>query len=183
MASLLIGSHLSKFVFYLEWTYLIIQDNQTLENEYRIHSFRGTFTFLLIFGKLLWCRYYTTRLWIGTPPQRFALIVDTGSTVTYVPCSTCEQCGKHQVGTFLIILFCFNFLYVNFDQELWDIRILSYIYFLTDSSSIRHNHGWHLVFYSFMLLQKLGEFNVVGKMCKFMNCVLYGSLFMFMRER
>ncbi|KVH92463.1 Aspartic peptidase [Cynara cardunculus var. scolymus] len=40
--------------------------------------------------------YYTTRLWIGSPPQRFALIVDTGSTVTYVPCSTCEQCGKHQ---------------------------------------------------------------------------------------
>ncbi|XP_059302491.1 aspartic proteinase 36-like [Lycium ferocissimum] len=40
--------------------------------------------------------YYTTRLLIGTPPQRFALIVDTGSTVTYVPCSTCEQCGNHQ---------------------------------------------------------------------------------------
>ncbi|XP_076950943.1 aspartic proteinase 36-like isoform X1 [Bidens hawaiensis] len=40
--------------------------------------------------------YYTTRLWIGSPPQRFALIVDTGSTVTYVPCSTCQQCGKHQ---------------------------------------------------------------------------------------
>ncbi|KAL2514785.1 Eukaryotic aspartyl protease family protein [Forsythia ovata] len=40
--------------------------------------------------------YYTTRLWIGTPPQRFALIVDTGSTVTYVPCATCEKCGKHQ---------------------------------------------------------------------------------------
>ncbi|CAI9282851.1 unnamed protein product [Lactuca saligna] len=40
--------------------------------------------------------YYTTRLWIGSPPQRFALIVDTGSTVTYVPCATCEQCGKHQ---------------------------------------------------------------------------------------
>ncbi|CAH9073613.1 unnamed protein product [Cuscuta epithymum] len=40
--------------------------------------------------------YYTTRLLIGTPPQKFALIVDTGSTVTYVPCSTCEQCGHHQ---------------------------------------------------------------------------------------
>ncbi|KAM0062822.1 putative nepenthesin [Helianthus debilis subsp. tardiflorus] len=40
--------------------------------------------------------YYTTRLWIGSPPQRFALIVDTGSTVTYVPCSTCQHCGKHQ---------------------------------------------------------------------------------------
>lgn len=24
------------------------------------------------------------------------MIVDTGSTVTYVPCSTCKQCGKHQ---------------------------------------------------------------------------------------
>ncbi|ESW27860.1 hypothetical protein PHAVU_003G238400 [Phaseolus vulgaris] len=40
--------------------------------------------------------YYTTRLWIGTPAQMFALIVDTGSTVTYVPCSSCEQCGRHQ---------------------------------------------------------------------------------------
>ncbi|KAI3922365.1 hypothetical protein MKX01_006054 [Papaver californicum] len=40
--------------------------------------------------------YYTTHLFIGTPPQEFALIVDSGSTVTYVPCSTCEQCGKHQ---------------------------------------------------------------------------------------
>ncbi|OAY51000.1 aspartic proteinase 36 [Manihot esculenta] len=40
--------------------------------------------------------YYTTRIYVGTPPQEFALIVDTGSTVTYVPCSTCEQCGMHQ---------------------------------------------------------------------------------------
>ncbi|KAK1359913.1 Aspartic proteinase-like protein 2 [Heracleum sosnowskyi] len=40
--------------------------------------------------------YYTTRLMIGTPPQKFALIVDTGSSVTYVPCASCEQCGNHQ---------------------------------------------------------------------------------------
>ncbi|XP_004292749.1 PREDICTED: aspartic proteinase-like protein 2 isoform X1 [Fragaria vesca subsp. vesca] len=40
--------------------------------------------------------YYTTRLWIGTPSQMFALIVDTGSTVTYVPCFDCQECGKHQ---------------------------------------------------------------------------------------
>lgn len=65
---------------------------------------------LSILANLRGCRYYTTRLWIGTPPQRFALIVDTGSTVTYVPCSTCEQCGNHQVSSLL------NFListYVN----------------------------------------------------------------------
>ncbi|KAE8665951.1 RING/U-box superfamily protein with ARM repeat domain isoform 1 [Hibiscus syriacus] len=51
--------------------------------------------------------YYTTRLWIGTPPQQFALIVDTGSTVTYVPCATCELCGSHQpylvVASFLLL--------------------------------------------------------------------------------
>ncbi|PON54240.1 Aspartic peptidase [Parasponia andersonii] len=49
-----------------------------------------------LYDDLLSNGYYTTRLWIGTPPQEFALIVDTGSTVTYVPCSDCEQCGKHQ---------------------------------------------------------------------------------------
>lgn len=49
-----------------------------------------------LYDDLLSNGYYTTRLWIGTPPQEFALIVDTGSTVTYVPCSTCEQCGNHQ---------------------------------------------------------------------------------------
>ncbi|XP_038715791.1 aspartic proteinase 39 isoform X1 [Tripterygium wilfordii] len=49
-----------------------------------------------LYDDLLTNGYYTTRLWIGNPPQEFALIVDTGSTVTYVPCSGCEQCGKHQ---------------------------------------------------------------------------------------
>ncbi|XP_010271625.1 PREDICTED: aspartic proteinase PCS1-like isoform X2 [Nelumbo nucifera] len=49
-----------------------------------------------LYDDLLLNGYYTTRLWIGTPPQEFALIVDSGSTVTYVPCSTCQQCGKHQ---------------------------------------------------------------------------------------
>uniref|UniRef100_A0A1J3JDG9 Aspartic proteinase-like protein 2 n=1 Tax=Noccaea caerulescens TaxID=107243 RepID=A0A1J3JDG9_NOCCA len=49
-----------------------------------------------LYDDLLANGYYTTRLYIGTPPQEFALIVDTGSTVTYVPCSTCKQCGKHQ---------------------------------------------------------------------------------------
>nr|KJB14596.1 hypothetical protein B456_002G132900 [Gossypium raimondii]KJB14597.1 hypothetical protein B456_002G132900 [Gossypium raimondii] len=49
-----------------------------------------------LYDDLLSNGYYTTRLWIGTPPQEFALIVDTGSTVTYVPCSSCAHCGKHQ---------------------------------------------------------------------------------------
>ncbi|KAL3702021.1 hypothetical protein R1sor_020043 [Riccia sorocarpa] len=44
--------------------------------------------------------YYTSSLFIGTPAHEFALIVDTGSTVTYVPCSTCEHCGSHQDPSF-----------------------------------------------------------------------------------
>ena len=45
-------------------------------------------------------RYFYARLYLGTPPQKFALIVDTGSTITYVPCSSCGAgCGQnHQVG-------------------------------------------------------------------------------------
>ncbi|KAG0460394.1 hypothetical protein HPP92_020289 [Vanilla planifolia] len=49
-----------------------------------------------LYDDLLTNGYYTTRLLIGTPSQQFALIVDSGSTATYVPCSTCEQCGNHQ---------------------------------------------------------------------------------------
>ncbi|PKI45915.1 hypothetical protein CRG98_033714 [Punica granatum] len=49
-----------------------------------------------LYDDLLSNGYYTTRLYIGTPPQEFALIVDTGSTVMYVPCSNCKQCGEHQ---------------------------------------------------------------------------------------
>lgn len=59
------------------------------------------------------CRYYTTRLSIGTPPQEFALIVDTGSTVTYVPCSNCHKCGKHQVW-FLSCFVCFLPFFFHF---------------------------------------------------------------------
>ncbi|GMH17964.1 hypothetical protein Nepgr_019805 [Nepenthes gracilis] len=49
-----------------------------------------------LYDDLLLHGYYTARLFIGTPSQEFALIVDTGSTVTYVPCSSCRKCGRHQ---------------------------------------------------------------------------------------
>ncbi|XP_027360669.1 probable aspartic protease At2g35615 [Abrus precatorius] len=62
----------------------------------RSHSKRHPNARMRLYDDLLRNGYYTTRLWIGTPPQRFALIVDTGSTVTYVPCSTCQHCGRHQ---------------------------------------------------------------------------------------
>ncbi|KAL7480759.1 hypothetical protein ACHAW6_006416 [Cyclotella cf. meneghiniana] len=32
-------------------------------------------------------------LWVGTPPQRQTVIIDTGSSVTAFPCTGCESCG------------------------------------------------------------------------------------------
>lgn len=41
-------------------------------------------------------RYFYAALTLGTPPAVFAVIVDTGSTITYVPCSSCGgACGPH----------------------------------------------------------------------------------------
>lgn len=46
--------------------------------------------------------YFYATLYLGTPAKKFAVIVDTGSTMTYVPCSTCGSgCGpNHQDAAF-----------------------------------------------------------------------------------
>lgn len=42
------------------------------------------------------CRYFYATLHLGTPARQFAVIVDTGSTITYVPCASCgRNCGPH----------------------------------------------------------------------------------------
>ena len=38
-------------------------------------------------------------LWVGTPPQRQTVIVDTGSGVTAFPCSLCHDCGDEKYHT------------------------------------------------------------------------------------
>jgi hypothetical protein len=43
------------------------------------------------------CRYFYAQLGLGTPPHNFSTIIDTGSTVTYVPCANCAHCGVHMV--------------------------------------------------------------------------------------
>ena len=41
-------------------------------------------------------RYFYATLQLGTPAKSFEVIVDTGSTITYVPCAQCgDQCGSH----------------------------------------------------------------------------------------
>ena len=44
------------------------------------------------------CRYFYATLNIGTPPQPYSTIIDTGSTITYLPCSNCRHCGDHTVS-------------------------------------------------------------------------------------
>ncbi len=46
--------------------------------------------------RTLLCRYFYATLHLGTPARQFAVIVDTGSTITYVPCASCgRNCGPH----------------------------------------------------------------------------------------
>ncbi len=49
-------------------------------------------------GALHTLGYYSTDVCLGSPGRRFDLIVDTGSSITAVPCSTCRQCGAHRCG-------------------------------------------------------------------------------------
>ena len=46
-------------------------------------------------GDLMSRGYYAITVMVGTPPQRFSLIVDTGSSITALPCAECESCGAH----------------------------------------------------------------------------------------
>jgi hypothetical protein len=43
-------------------------------------------------------KYYFTVLYIGSPPQRQSVIIDTGSNYLAFPCSKCKpgQCGSHE---------------------------------------------------------------------------------------
>lgn len=43
--------------------------------------------------------YFYATLYLGTPAKKFAVIVDTGSTMTYVPCSNCGSgCGPNHAA-------------------------------------------------------------------------------------
>ena len=44
-------------------------------------------------------RYFYASIQLGSPPKLFAVIADTGSTITYVPCTSCgAACGTHHRG-------------------------------------------------------------------------------------
>ena len=46
-------------------------------------------------GDLMAHGYFSAEVSVGSPPQRFSLIVDTGSSITALPCAECARCGDH----------------------------------------------------------------------------------------
>lgn len=48
-----------------------------------------------IMGAVREVGYFYTELFLGTPARNFSVIIDTGSTITYIPCKGCAHCGKH----------------------------------------------------------------------------------------
>lgn len=52
--------------------------------------------FIIFICVLFWdiIRRHTGTVWVGTPPQRKTVIVDTGSHYTAFPCTGCTKCGE-----------------------------------------------------------------------------------------
>jgi len=49
-----------------------------------------------IHGNTSHLRYYYLDLYVGTPPQKQSLLIDTGSYFTGFPCKQlCKNCGAH----------------------------------------------------------------------------------------
>ncbi|OMJ77407.1 hypothetical protein SteCoe_23008 [Stentor coeruleus] len=48
-----------------------------------------------IFGNTEDLGYYYVDIWVGTPPMKQTVIIDTGSRLTAFPCIGCTDCGHH----------------------------------------------------------------------------------------
>lgn len=46
-----------------------------------------------VFGDFKDLAYYYADVFVGTPPQKFTVIADTGSALMAVPCAECSDCG------------------------------------------------------------------------------------------
>jgi hypothetical protein len=50
-------------------------------------------------GHLTTTGYFSTNICLGTPARMYELVVDTGSSITSVPCRQCAECGPHRCGS------------------------------------------------------------------------------------
>lgn len=77
----------------------------------KIRKLGGENEFTKIYGNSSSLNYYYVNLYVGTPPKKQSVIIDTGSHLTSIPCQPlCESCGKHlnsyfTISSNIIILF------------------------------------------------------------------------------
>eukprot|EP01023_Acetabularia_acetabulum_P013794 TRINITY_DN16697_c0_g1_i2.p1 TRINITY_DN16697_c0_g1~~TRINITY_DN16697_c0_g1_i2.p1 ORF type:complete len:408 (+),score=13.42 TRINITY_DN16697_c0_g1_i2:94-1317(+) len=91
------------------WVLLLIQLSTPITSTFlqlELHTKRNTFGRNLLgvndslirslYGSVREQGYYCVVVRLGSPPHPFCLITDTGSTMTYIPCSSCNRkCGRH----------------------------------------------------------------------------------------
>ncbi len=76
------------------------QQRQTPNNDNTYYDYQHNAT-LEVGGLYQGYGTHYVDLWVGTPPQRQTVIVDTGSGITAFPCSGCQDCGsKFHVDAF-----------------------------------------------------------------------------------
>ena len=90
------------------------RNTQNNDDSFKSHPLDSTG----IFGNTSNLMYYYVNIYIGTPPKRQSLIIDTGSALTGIPCQPyCTSCGKHlnsyyKIEGFLINLFRFKLKFI-----------------------------------------------------------------------
>lgn len=78
--------------------------------KYKIRNLGNGNDFSKIYGNSSSLNYYYVNIYIGTPPKKQAVIIDTGSHLTSVPCQPlCESCGKHLNSYFTLSS---NYIYI-----------------------------------------------------------------------
>ncbi len=109
---------MKKYLIILEFSILIIlfkiiiTDNENNNNNINNNNFSNNSGFLFrIFGNSSILNYYYINIYLGSPPKKQSVIIDTGSHITTVPCLPyCEKCGKH-LNSYYIISSKFIYIY------------------------------------------------------------------------
>jgi hypothetical protein len=91
------------FITLLAFTYKVIcveypmtMNLYTLNGNYKSNYLRNMQYSTPIYGNTSILNYYYVNVYVGNPPKRQALIIDTGSLLTTIPCVPfCESCGTH----------------------------------------------------------------------------------------